>query len=203
MSADGTYLKEIKLQQDEIPASINLRTGKVTPIHGKKYVNNIPTTSVMYNPEPFFKKRFENSFRFLKKYLTAEEFVVVDTLADRALISNNSLQPFNDSTPMTELAEVFGMSRKHMKIMLDKLLKLGVYGKFETPIKNKPYTYYWVFNPCLSFAGSTMKVNVINLFENSYCQMASADQDYVLTDEEMIELDIKPSTIKRRKNPND
>ena len=197
MNKKGTYRKEIELYHDEIPARLNVDTGELITLKPRK--NNIPENSEVFEPNSFFKKTYPNGWAFLRKYLTAEESNVASILAAKAFSNTNSLNPLNDDTAISELSEIFGISRNIVKDMLKKLFELGVYGKFEVADINVPYTKYWIFNPYLSFSGSIIKSDIASLFKNTHCGKAFYNPNYELTEKEIKDLIIRVSTIKRRK----
>ena len=138
-----------------------------------------------------------NGWAFLHKYLSVEEFAVAFSLGLKA--DDNSLRPFNNKTPNIKLAKVFGVSRIVLKKMFAKLSALGVYGQFEVADKFSPYTKYWLLSPYLMFSGETKNSSIKFLFDNTHVHNAFLDPNYELTEQQIIDLKIKSSTLKRRK----
>ena len=144
-------------------------------------------------------KRYPNSWSFLEKYLTAEEFMVCFSLSLRADYTDNNLKPFTDKTTGEKLSKALGVSRINLIGMLHKLFELGVCGKFEEINTNKPYTKYWIFNPYLSVVSEVIDSSIVQLFDNTHIHKAFHNPNYELTPQEIIDLKIRPSTAKRRK----
>jgi len=172
----GQYTTEVKLYQDEIPASLNTRTGEIKQIHSRP--NNIPEGKEVFEPEGIFRKDYTNSWNFLKKTLTPIEYKAAHTLAMLAKANTNSLQPLNDDTTLKELMEVLAVSKNKVKPILDKLWDLGVYGRFDVKEADKPYTKYWLFNPYLSFSGKLIHSDIATLFSGTHCAKAFKDSEY-------------------------
>jgi hypothetical protein len=183
------YKIEFKLKHDEVPAKINARTGEVKQL--TKKANNIPDDSEFFQKESSFKKEYVNAWKFLSKYLTDKEYVVAHTLGTLAKANTNSLEPLNDQTTINDLMKVLNVSKNLITPILNKLFLLGVYGKFEISIPEKPYTRYWIFNPYLSFSGKLIKSDIPRLFDLTYCAKAHIDRNFLLTDKVIKELNLK------------
>lgn len=159
------YIKEIKLNDNEIASKINIETGEVTPLAQRS--NNLPKGKEVFEPNAKFMKTYSKTWEFLKGKLTPLEFRCAFTLSLMAKMNNNSLEPLNDNTCINELMEVLGISKNNVKPILKKLFNLGVYGKFEVKDFDKPYTKYWVLNPYLSFSGKVIDTTLKDMFKNT------------------------------------
>lgn len=161
--------EEIKLNDNERPAKINIETGEIQEV--KQKANNIPEGKEVFEPNGIFLKTYTKSWKFLKSELTPFEFNVAFQLAIMAKANTNSLEPLNDDTTINQLAEIFGISRNKVTPILTKLYKLGVYAKFEAYKPHIPYTKYWILNPYLSFAGKLISSDIARLFNGTIIEM--------------------------------
>ncbi len=159
------YKKEINLNNNEIPATINLETGEVKALKAK--ANNIPKGKQIFEPKGIFTKTYNKSWIYLKSKLTPLEFGVAFELAILAKANTNSLEPLNDDTTMNQLVDKFSIGKNKVRPLFKKLFELGVYGRFEVYDKTKPYTKYWVLNPYLAFTGKIIDSDIANLFNGT------------------------------------
>jgi|GEM_PF-3464124 len=165
-----SYSKEVKLQDNEIPAKINVETGEVVPV--KSRTNNIPEDSVIFAPSARFRKDYTKAWEYLDSVLTPLEFKVVHKLCRMAKMNTNSLEPLNDETTIPTLVVEFSIGKNKVKPLFAKLLELGVYGKFEVHKKEIPYTKFWILNPFLSFSGKIIKSDIAKLFVGTVIEKA-------------------------------
>ena len=138
-----------------------------------------------------------NSWAFLTKYLTADEYFVAVMFSEMIQPNTNSLEPLNDRTTGMKLQEIFGVSRLSLKIHVKKLFELGAYGNFSSASLKKN-NKFWIFNPYLSSIGEVEPIT-FELFNDTHVHKAFFDPNYELTPQEIIDLKIRPSTAKRRK----
>lgn len=157
------YEAKIKLYSHELPAKINAHTGEVTPMAlSKPY--NIPEGKEIFLPEAMFQKNYNKSWEYLDTVLTPLEFKVVAKLCRMAKMNTNSLEPLNDKTAISVIAKEFKIGRNKVTPLFEKLLHLGVYGKFEIHKQDAPYTKYWILNPYLAFSGKIISSDIAKLF---------------------------------------
>lgn len=172
------YERTIKLNHNEVVAKVNKETGEVTAVPSRN--SNIPEDREIFEPSAYFRKDFTNSWKFLNKVLTPLEFKVAYTLALMAKATTNSLEPLNDDSTIPELMGALNISKNKVKPILEKLYRLGVYGKFSVAKIDKPYTKYWIYNPYLSFSGKIIDSSISSLFKNTHCSAAFRDPQYYL-----------------------
>lgn len=156
------YKTEFKLEQDEIPAKVNTRTGETKLINTRS--NNIPNGKEVFEPDGIFRKDYTKSWEFLDKVLTPLEFKVVAKLCRMAKMNTNSLEPLSDDTTMVFIAEHFNIGKNKVAPLFKKLFQLGVYARFEAYKPDVPYTKYWILNPYLSFSGKIIHSDIAKLF---------------------------------------
>ena len=159
------YTSEVQLKHQEIPVAINQETGEVRNlIRGKKRNPNV----VVFNEHENFIKTFPRAWRLLENMTTPIEYKVAQIMSTRVKMVTNSLAPLNDDLTVRQLAEEFSISRGKVTDVLNKLFRLGVYGKFEYYNKEQEHTKYWVFNPYLAMNGKLMNKGCLDLFHDSY-----------------------------------
>lgn len=164
------YEQSFKLKHDELPAKVNSETGEVKIL---KKRNHVTDNDVMpFEPKALFTKNYTNSWNFLNKKLKPHEFKAAYSLALKAKAFTNSLEPLNDDTVITTLVEELGVGKNQVKSVLNTLYRLGVYGKFEVYVPNKPFTKYWILNPYLSFNGRVIDKSIADIFKDTYVAQA-------------------------------
>lgn len=167
---DFDYKKVIKLKHDEIPATVNVDTGKITPIEYKGKYTDDPRFE-KFDHNAYFQQHYTEAWDLLKTQTTKTEFLVACELGRRAKAFTNSLEPLNQDTTFTELAEIFDINRNTAKAIFEKLFKLGVYARWEVSESDDAKVYkhqkYWVFNPYLSFNGKVQVMGLSALFKDT------------------------------------
>ena len=163
------YETTLKLKHNEVAAIQNIETGEYIVQVPKTFYKSkeIDFDSVRVLPKETFTKNFKKSWEFLYFRLTPIQYKVAHFLSNKVAINSNSLKPYNDASTMRFLASEFGISLGSVQMILDKLLRAGVYGKFEVYEVNKEYTKYWIFNPYLGYNGKYLPVGIMELFKNT------------------------------------
>lgn len=161
-----SYEQTLKLQDNEIPAIVNIDTGEV--IEMKSRGSNIPEGKQTFGvQEKEWRKSFDPTFEYLDTVLTDLELRVVLKLCRMAEMNTNSLKPLNDDTAIKAIAEEFGISRNKVTPMFKKFFDIGLYARFEVKKEDIPYTKYWILNPYLTFSGKLIKSDIVNLFKGT------------------------------------
>jgi len=143
-----SYSKEVKLQDNEIPAKINVETGEVVPVKGR--VSNIPIGKEIHKYDSFSKVN-QKALNFLTKILTNEELGIVLKMIQKADYETNIMKPLNDETSYRTLAKEFGVNKDKIKLCLNKIFSLGTY--MQTHVANGEDEFYWTLNPYLAWKG--------------------------------------------------
>jgi len=130
------------------------------------------TGSTKYGETMSFHKIYDTTLEYLKLKLTDIEIRVVMTLVTRAAPITNSLDPLNDDLTYRELANELSISIGKVKPILEKLFKLGVYGRFEVTEKALGYRKYWLLNPVVATKSVVIKDDVQGLFANTELTIA-------------------------------
>lgn len=146
------YKREIKLENYEVPAKINKKTGEVKEVRYR--ANNIPDGKSRLDYRKYhisndlFATRVQNVF-------TYEEIGIVSYMSSIAEINTNSLKPLTNETSAVELSERFGIDRRKVKKIFDKLFHWGVYLQitYYSYLEDAKVTY-WVLNPFISWKGN-------------------------------------------------
>lgn len=161
------YEQLFKLKHNEIPAKINQETGEIVPL--KKSIANRKedNDNIVFESSATFTKTYTKAWLYLDKVLEPYEYKAAHKLAMKAKAFTNSLEPLNDFTVINELVEELGISKNRVKPVVEKLFKLGVYGRFEVADPNKEYTKFWILNPYLSFNGKVISQSIADLFKNT------------------------------------
>jgi hypothetical protein len=166
------YTKEISLQHNEIPATLNIETGEIKIVKKGRPKKSIPNGKQLWLPNAIFNKSFPQSWKWLESVTTPLEFKCAVLLGLKAKAFTNSLEPFDDETCLRDISEQLNISLGVVSYTMKKLFTLGVYGRFETYTPDKPYSKYWLFNPFLSFNGKLINSDIAALFQGTYCAMA-------------------------------
>jgi hypothetical protein len=163
------YEELIKFKHNEIPAKINLETGEITELNPRK--NNIPENRKLFLPEENFDKIYYAThyvWEQLEGMLTDLEYRVARKLVSYGSMNNNSLKPLNDKVMMRDLAKEFNVGKNKVGPIFEKLFELGFYANVRVKDERYPDTHdFWALNPYLSFAGKTIHVGIISLFEHT------------------------------------
>lgn len=157
------YEKTFKLRDNEIPAKVNAETGEVVEL--KSRPNNLPLNKVVFDGG-HFKKTFESSWDYLLKKLSPVELKIVVQMSQMARMNSNSLNPLNNETSMSKIAETFNVDRRKVNTMFGKLFRLGVYAEFRFGSVDG-IKHYWVLNPYISFKGKTIDIGIADLFRET------------------------------------
>lgn len=158
------YERTIKLQEDELPAKINVETGHVTTLEIKKPNN---PNLIPFEPTAIFSRSYTKSWEFLYYKTTDKEYKVAQYLAFKAKAFTNSLEPLSDDSTVREIAAAVGISKDKVTSIFNRLFDLGVYGKWEVSEIDKGKKKYWILNPYLSFNGKRIDKNIVTLFDNT------------------------------------
>ena len=159
------YTITVNLKHNESAAKINKETGEIKELSNG--VNNIPEGKEIFEPKALFKKDYTKSWQYLCDKLSAIEFKAAMKLALKAKANTNSLEPLGEDTTYQDLSLYLGVSINVVNRVVDKLFKIGVYGKFEVYDKTKPYTRFWILNPYLSFDGRIIHSDIAELFKGT------------------------------------
>lgn len=172
------YSVEIQLYHDEIPGKVNPSTGEFTSLEQlTKKVNTIKNMNVVnFQHSEIFQRTFIHSWNLLRTQTTDKEFRIATLLALMAKPFTNSLEPINDDTTSSKLAELLSTSRNDIKLVTDKLYELGVFGKFSYHATTTNFKNYWIFNPYLTFNGNKIDKSILGLFEDSVYKKVSLSQ---------------------------
>jgi len=160
-----TYTKEVKLKHDEVAAKINTRTGEVIEV--KQRPNNLPEgkSKLDYKKYHITNDLFATRVKGIFSY---EEIGIVTYMSSIAEINTNSLKPLTNETSAVILGEKFGIDRKKVKKIFDKLFNWGVY------LQLTYYSYsedakvtYWVLNPFISWKGNLKDDSIYTHFKDT------------------------------------
>lgn len=154
----------VKLQDDEIAARINKRTGEISPL--ERACKMIEGREVYNNPA-LYRKTYQDVDDYLYKKLSLIEYSVIVVMSRMAEFGTNSLDPLDDSYSAYYLETFFEIDRKKVKKILLNLYNLGVYGKFSVAEIDEPYKKYWILNPYVSYKGNVIQSDIIKLFEKT------------------------------------
>jgi hypothetical protein len=161
------YKKTVQLKHTEKLLKVDKTTGEVKEVGrggrpGFKY----------HNQGESFYKTYNRAWQLLSTQVNNEELSVVTRLAIMAKPYTNSLIPLSPETTVRQLAEVLKINKNKVSKILDKLLMLGVVGKFEVgemvSSDLSEIRKYYIFNPYLSFNGKTINSDITGLFANTF-----------------------------------
>ena len=169
------YKQVIQLNDNEVPAVVNMETGEVSTLTPNRYNQN-RQKKLKIGEEYFLKnepfdKVFAKSMEFLKRNTTNDEFAVAYELIILANKYDNSLEPLCDKTVALELSNALKCRKNLINPILFKLYQLGVYGRFDVHNPAKPFTKYWVLNPYLNFRGNIIDSDIVKIFNVTYIGM--------------------------------
>lgn len=162
------YKQEIELNNDEIPAKMNISTGEVTTLASKAKTKSNNPNAIPFEPKAMFARTYTAAWKLLETQTTDSEFRVAFKMALRAKAFTNSLEPLDEDVTIRELAEEFSVGVNSVSKVFKKLFDLGVYGKFEVAKQDAHFKRYWVFNPYLSFNGKSIDKGISELFKNTH-----------------------------------
>ena len=165
------YETTVKLKHSEQAAIINKQTGEIKPLD---ILERKPVSGKLeyHNQEQTFKKVYSKAWALLETQTTDKELLVAHKLAMMAKAYTNSLEPLRPELTNTLLSEELGIDRKKVRGILNKLVKLGVIGKFEVGEKisetASEIKKYYIFNPYLAFNGKLIDKDISALFEGTF-----------------------------------
>ena len=161
---------EIKAKPGKKVAYIDESTGEIEEVKPKEKPNN---GKVYNNPNALYKKAYKKSWQLLGTQLTEREYVLSHKLSLMAHEYTNSLKPLTIDMSASELSRILSIPRKKVKVILDKLLDLGVIARFTVSSRVSPNSIktelkdYLIFNPYLSFSGQVIDREIKMLFEDT------------------------------------
>lgn len=158
------YKVETILNDNEVLHKVNKETGEAKEIKTTKQGNK---DVIKINEEEIFTKDFRKAWTLLRSQTTDLEYRVAHHMSLTTSMITNSLEPLSDDMTLRDLAAYFEVSLGKIKSVLDKLFRLGVYGKFECYDAEFKHTKYWVFNPYLGMNGKAVHKITNNLFSNT------------------------------------
>ena len=170
------YRKEISFRDHEIPAKVDTITGEFHIVPTRR--NNIPEGRELHYPEGKFVKAYEAAWDYLLDNLSDKEMVIITRMMHMARPASNSLEPLNNSTTITELAETFHIHRNHVKKIFNNLMNHGVYAEFKFGAYDG-IRHYWVLNPYISFKGKTISSALVDLFRETNIAKLCTQREYV------------------------
>jgi hypothetical protein len=129
--------------------------------------NKIPDNKELWLKNHTFSKMFTHSWKFLSRELNSDEIRVLIIMTTMAKPRTNAMPPLNDSLSMRRLEEHFGVRREKMPKILDKLYRIGCYGKFKVATADEPYKQFWILNPYISFTGRLIDSDIARLFNGT------------------------------------
>lgn len=156
------YTRNLKLQDNEIPAKIDLETGEIIEI--RNIFNSIPEGKELWLKNEKFSKMFTYSWKYLAKALRPDELKVLIIMSLMAQPSTNSMPPLNEEVSMLQMEEYFGVSRKRLPHIFKALFDIGVFARFEVAMDEEFYKKYWILNPYISFKGRLISSDIAKLF---------------------------------------
>lgn len=158
--------EKVPLDRDEKPAKINMDTGEIS-LYEKRQGGNFNNTKLFIDKP--FQRVYIEEWNKLDKQLSTREFMFTTRLSRIAQPFTNSLKPYGPKSTTLELAEAFQTDRRYINAIIKKLIKLNVIAVYkandiESAIE-KHLDGCWIFNPYLSFNGSVINKNILNLFK--------------------------------------
>lgn len=160
------YEKTIKLKHTEFIQIVDQKTGEVKKDYSKTKMGNPAMATV--NKGHSYQKSYNKIWQKMIEagLFTTEECGVAFRLGLMASPFNNVL-PYNDETSISEFARIFGIDRRRMKPILQKLFKLGVYGEWKIHKHSKGECKSWIFNPYLFFNGTVIDKTILQMFQDT------------------------------------
>lgn len=157
-----SYTKEIKLQDNELPAKVNAESGEIKIL--SKRPNNIPEGKMIQN-FPEFNKINSKAIRFLETILSNEELGIVMKMIQRADYESNVMIPLNDESSYRDIASEFHIGKDKVKKTFSKLFDLGVYAQVR--VANGLHSEYWTLNPYIAWKGKFIERAISIYFSNT------------------------------------
>jgi hypothetical protein len=179
--ARAKYTKQVSVFHDEHIYAVNADTGEmrsITEMDNNRW-DNIPKDTQVFEKSAPFIKFYPKTWFFLKGVLSPIELSAVLSLGMMSKANTCSLEPLGDDSTLKELMAVLGVSINKVKPILDKLFDLGVFGRFEVHIPDKPYTKNWILSPYIFFTGKTIKSDISDLFIGTHCERAFRSDNYL------------------------
>lgn len=152
----------IKLQDNEVAAKINLTTGEIIEMKSDR--------REYFSESTIFRKSDSNSWTFLFRELSYEEFLAAEALT--------KLDRLNDRIVLRHLIKQLSLSSGEAKLILETLFDYGVYARLGVMKPGQPYLN-WIINPYLSFGGQLIDSSVAELFNGTHVEKAFRDKDYI------------------------
>lgn len=158
------YKKEIRLNDNEVPATVNIETGEIKEVTHRP--NNIPKDKEIFFIKGLFVKSYEIAWDYLLDNLSDKELRIVNRMQLMIRMNSNSLEPLNNDTSIQELSTTFNIHRNHVKRIFKNLKLHGVYAEFEVGTK-RGLKHYWVLNPYIAFKGKIINSALVDLFRET------------------------------------
>lgn len=161
------YEQTVKLPHNKKLVSVDIETGDMKEL--PKRMNNIPQGKSKLDYERY---HISND-KFIKAIISTgvldyEHLGIISYMSSIAEINTNSLRPLTNDTTAVDLAEKFGINRKKVKVIFDKLFKVGVF------LQLNYYSYsedrevtYWVLNPYISWKGKLKDDSIFSHFKDT------------------------------------
>ncbi len=160
------YKKEINLEDYEIAAKLNVDTGEFIPIESNH--RRLPEGKSIQRFKSFSKVN-NKAMEFFIKHLKDDEMMVLVKMINRADYETNVMIPLNDDTSYVSLSKEFGIDKRRIKKILDKLFELGVYS--EVHVANGINREYWTLNPFISWKGKLIPRDIECFFNKTKIAM--------------------------------
>lgn len=157
-----SYTKEVKLQDNEVAAKVNLETGEVTEL--SKRPNNIPEGKSKLDYSDFGMINVD-MLKILKKELTHLELSIVMIMISKADFNSNSLKPLNDDTSIRTLSKEFDISINTVPKVISSLRDKGVFASFRI-VEDEPKEY-WILNPYIFWKGRLKDDSIFSHFQKT------------------------------------
>lgn len=157
------YNREISLNDNEVPAKINIETGEVIEVKAKPA--SIPKGYSKLNYKQFGMLNLDITKK-LEHYFSNTELSVIFKMISRCDFNTNSLKPLSDDTSIRGLAEEFGISINTVPKVFSKLFSMGVYATFRIT-ENQEENLYWILNPYIFWRGRLKNDAIFSYFSNT------------------------------------
>lgn len=171
MSKRYDYKVEVGLKHNELPARVNIETGEFEAVTMRS--SNIPDERIKWS-NGNFKQPSKFGLQWAYDNLSDTQLRMFLKMVEMSG-KDNTLKPLNDDISITNLMNIFKLSKNTIKNNIDILFKKGVYGRFEVSTIHNELETYWILNPFLSVSQGTVLKEVFNLFKNTepaiYCKI--------------------------------